>query len=94
MNPPRKVRVEKPEGVLVRQLGRESVLLNLDTESYFGLDDVGARMLDVLVASPGLDEAFATLLSEFDVDPAQLRSDLEAFVSRLERAGLVRVVDA
>ena len=33
--------VHVPERVLVRKLDRESVLLNLDSETYFGLDAVG-----------------------------------------------------
>jgi hypothetical protein len=87
-------RVRRPDEVLVRPLGRESVLLNLDTESYFGLDEVGTRMLDALTSSAAIEEAFVALLEEFDVAPEKLRADLEAFVVRLEGAGLIQVVDA
>ena len=87
-------RVRKPEEVLLRALGRESVLLNLGTESYFGLDEVGTRMLDVLTSSRQIEDAYATLLAEFEVAPERLRADLEAFVARLEGAGLIEVVRA
>jgi hypothetical protein len=86
-------RLERAPGVLVRQLGSEAVLLNLDTESYFGLDAVGARMLEVLVSEASLDAAHGVLLREFEVEPGQLKSDMQAFVRRLEAAGLVRVVE-
>lgn len=85
-------RVEVPEGVLVRELQGESVLLNLDSECYFGLDDVGTRMWSALTATGTLEAAFEALLGEYDVEPGQLRADLAAFVETLAGAGLVRVV--
>jgi hypothetical protein len=85
-------RVEVPEGVLVRELQGESVLLNLDSESYFGLDDVGTRMWSALTTAGSVEAAFETLLGEYEVEPGQLRADLSAFVETLAGAGLVRVV--
>jgi hypothetical protein len=37
-------RVTVPAHVLVRVLDKESVLLNIETERYFGLDETGTRM--------------------------------------------------
>jgi hypothetical protein len=37
-----------PDGVATRQLGGETVLLNLETGTYFGLDAVGSRFLELL----------------------------------------------
>ena len=44
-------RVAVPDGVLISQLQEESVILNLESERYFGLDDVGTRFLTVLTTS-------------------------------------------
>jgi len=85
-------RVETPEGVLIRELQGESVLLNLDSETYFGLDDVGTRMWAALHATESVDAAHAALLAEFEVEPERLRADLAAFVETLAGAGLLRVV--
>ena len=41
-------RVRVPDDVLISNLQEESVILNLDSERYFGLDDVGTRILSVL----------------------------------------------
>jgi len=43
-----------PQHVLVRFLDRESVLLNLETERYFGLDETGTRMWQVLTSARAL----------------------------------------
>ena len=80
-----------PDGVLVRELAGESVLLNLETESYFGLDEVGSRMWTVLTESPSVEFAFETLAAEYEVEPEQLRSDLETYIQKLIELGLLRV---
>ena len=73
-------RIRPAAGVLVRELQGEAVLLNLDTESYYGLDEVGARMWSVVNASDSVEAAFQILLTEYDVDSARLRDDLQALV--------------
>lgn len=85
--------VVKPDDVLIRDLGGESVLLNLASESYFGLDEVGTRMWAALANSPSIEAAFGMLLAEYDVEAEQLRADLTAFLRELTEAGLIVIVD-
>jgi hypothetical protein len=79
---------------MVRFLDRESVLLNLETEKYFGLDETGTRMWQLLTASPNIDAAYQELLEEFDVEPELLRSNLVELLSRLVDNGLLQVLAA
>jgi hypothetical protein len=80
--------------VLTRELRGESVLLDLASERYFGLDEVGTGMWRALTTAPTVDQAITTLLEEYDVAPEQLRADIAAFVRTLADAGLVDVRDA
>ena len=82
-------RVAVPDGVLISQLQEESVILNLESERYFGLDDVGTRFLSVLTSSESIDAAYQTLSAEYDVDPYILRQDLLALVENLVDQGLL-----
>ena len=75
----------------MRDLQGEAVILNLDSECYFGLDEVGTRMWTALTTSPDVAAATQALLAEFEVEPEELRRDLEAFIASLAEAGLVRV---
>ena len=79
--------------VLFRDVGGEAVLLNLDSETYFGLDAVGTRMWQVLTTSPSLAAAHATLLTEYTVTPELLEHDLIELVDRLVAHGLLVVSD-
>jgi hypothetical protein len=87
-------RAATPAHVLVRFLDRESVLLNLETEQYFGLDETGTRMWQLLTGSPNIDAAYQELLAEFDVEPGLLRSNLTELLSRLVDSGLLQVLPA
>lgn len=68
-----------------------SVVLDLETEKYFGLDAVGAQMWTALVESPTVAAARDQLLRHFDVEDVRLDADLAEFVDELESRGLVVV---
>lgn len=86
-------RVTVPPSVLVSNVGEESVLLNLDSERYFGLDPVGTRMWEVLGTLGTVESAYEALLAEFDVDPERLRHDLYELIEKLREHGLIEVAD-
>jgi hypothetical protein len=91
MTPAQPFYVRTSANVLVQELKGESVLLNLQTERYFGLDDVGTRMWEVLSKSESLQQARDTLLDEYEVDPKQLENDLRALIEKLSENGLIEV---
>lgn len=84
-------RVRVPDDVLISHLQEESVILNLDSERYFGLDDVGTRMLAVLTAADSIEAAYESLVEEYKVDRQVLREDLVALVESLLKQGIVKV---
>ena len=77
--------------VLLSGVQGESVLLNLASERYFGLDEIGTRMLTALTSSPSIQAAYETLLSEFEVDAEVLRRDLIILMDKLIAQGLVEI---
>jgi hypothetical protein len=85
-------RVKVPPDVMVSELGGESVLLNLRTESYFGLDDVGTSFWAALSSQPTIDAAVGKLLEEFETDEATVRNDVSSFLDSLVTYGLVEIV--
>ena len=84
-------RVSVPLDTLINVLGGESVLLSLKSQQYFGLDEVGTRMWNVLTNSPSIEAAYETLLEEYEVEPETLRQDLYDLLERLAEQGLVEV---
>jgi len=83
-----------PAHVLVRFLDRESVLLNLETERYFGLDETATRMWQLVTGSQDIEAAYQELLAEFDVEPELLRTNLTDLLGQLAENGLLQVLPA
>ena len=84
-------RITIPQGVLVREVAGEAVILNLNTETYFGLDEVGTCMWQALANSPTVQHAYDILISEYDVAPDILRNDLINLVEELTNHGLLEL---
>jgi hypothetical protein len=86
-----RARIEIPESVLTREIDGEMVLLDLASETYYGLDDVGTRFWASLAEHGSLPRARQTLLEEFDVDAALLDRDLNRLLADLESRGLLAI---
>jgi hypothetical protein len=84
-------RVQVPSDVLLSELDGESVLLNLKTETYFGLDEVGTRMWSAVTTADSIQAAYETLMAEYAVEPDRLREDLAALLDKLLDNGLLEV---
>ncbi len=85
-------RVMAPSDLLIRNLGGESVLLNLQTEIYFGFDTTSTRMWELVTSEPNIEAVGGKLAAEFEVDGELLRHNLMELLSRLVEQGLIRVV--
>ena len=85
--------VSVPENVLFRELDGESVILSLESEAYFGLDDVGTRIWLQLTTQPTIQDAYDALLNEYEVEPDVLQADVSKLVTELVAAGLLEITN-
>jgi hypothetical protein len=83
--------VKPRESVLYQQISGESVLLDMDSEQYFGLDEVGTRIWQLLTEHGRLADVYAALLDEYEVEPEQLRRDLLDLTALLAERRLIVV---
>ena len=89
MNSGLPARVNIPHHVLFQEIEGECVLLDMASEQYFGLDDVGTLIWQLLVEDSDPAKALKQLREIYDVDEATLRSDLAKLLEQLNTAGLV-----
>ena len=75
--------------VLIQTVVGEAVLLDLRSQKYFGLNEVGTRAWQLLQETGDAGAVYERLGHEYDVDPAQLERDLDELFGRLLKAGLV-----
>jgi protein arginine N-methyltransferase 1 len=80
---PATARLRVHPSVLSRELAGETVLLNLESGVYYGLDAVGTRAWNLLAEERTLTDVCSIMLEEFDVSPERLKGDLATLVKEL-----------
>ena len=86
--------IEISPDVLFQEVSGETVLLDLESEQYFGLDAVGTRIWTLIGEGVSIGAMIDTLLQEYEVERATLEADLADLLARLAEAGLIRLADA
>jgi len=79
------------ETVFAQEVDGEMVLLDMESENYFGLDEVGTAIWQAMQEYGSLQEVFNNLLEQYDVEAEVLEHDLSDFVGKLVESGLVEV---
>lgn len=82
------------EQVISQEVAGETVLLDLQSECYFGLDAVGTRIWQLIRDDGKLQTIYSTLLKEYEVEEAQLLADLDALLTEASDRGLITLQDA
>jgi hypothetical protein len=71
----------------------EVVMLQLDKGRYFGLQGVGTAIWNNLEEARSIEEVCDAVAAQFDVDPQVCRNHALKFLTSLQEAGLVDVVN-
>ncbi|MDQ3661539.1 MAG: PqqD family peptide modification chaperone [Actinomycetota bacterium] len=74
-------------------LGGEAAILDLEGGVYYGLDEVGARIWEMIQEPRPASEVRDALIEEYDVEPERCERDLLALLERLAEERLIEVVD-
>ena len=77
--------------VISQEVSGETVLLDLESENYFGLDEIGTRIWQLIKETNELQSIFDTLLEEYDVSEERLQLDVTTLLTEIEGLGLVRL---
>jgi hypothetical protein len=78
-----------PEHVVFRAFAQETVVLNLLTGKYHGLDPVGGRLIELLPRAATLRSAALQIAEEYDRPVEEVEADVVEFCRDLQERGLV-----
>lgn len=79
-----------PPQVMSRLVGDETILMDLSTGIYFGLDGVGKRIWETIAEGRNLAEVAAVIATEYEVDDDRAQNDVVEFIAGLVERGLLR----
>ena len=80
-----------PDHVVYREFVQETVILNLETGTYHGLNPTGGKILETLGVAATVGEAAATLASHYRQPRESIEEDLYKFCLDLHERGLVEL---
>lgn len=75
--------------VLSTNLTDETIILDPDRETYYGVSDVAAYLWGALTEPRRVDDLWRGVVQRFDVDEVQARSDVLAYLDELLDKGLI-----
>lgn len=84
-------RVRIPERVVFRRFVRETVVLNIATGKYHGLNPIAGRMLETLQEVGHVGDSAKRLAVEFNVPLSEVQADLSDFCRDLINRGLIEI---
>jgi len=76
---------------MATELGEEFVILNLKTGTYYGLEEVGARIWNIIQEPQTVQTIRSELLKEYNVDEDRCHKDLMNVLRKLEGEGLITI---
>ena len=82
-------RVRVPEHVVHREFPDQTVILNLESGMYHGLNETATRMLEVLQASDRADAAIDQLCAEYGQPREVIEPDVLELCHTLSERGLI-----
>lgn len=80
-------------GLTAATLGDEAVLLDANSGRYYGLNELGSRIFELIRVPSAVTDIKSTLLEEYKVEEEKLESDLLAFLRDMEQRKLIELRD-
>jgi hypothetical protein len=82
-------KLRRDPGTFYSPLGSDGVMLNVNTGFYHGLNDVGARIWELLETPETAAQLLARLLEEFEVEEQVCRAAMLDFLGKLLDRGVI-----
>lgn len=86
---PKKVTIS--DNVLFQEIDNEYVLLNMETELYFGLNEIGAKVWQIISQDGETDGLIEKISAEYDVQEEVLTTDIYQLLNELNEEELISI---
>ncbi len=83
------VKVHIPENIHFSKVDGESVLLNTENGVFYGLDEIGTRIWELIAKYQETDSVIQQMLKEYEVKEQKLKEDVDSLLDSLIKKGLI-----
>lgn len=78
---------------LYSEIDSEAVILDVDSGTYFGLNEVSNQLWQWMQNPASHGELLQLLLAEYDVTESEANTDLDSFLKEMLDSGLIEIVN-
>lgn len=75
--------------VVDADIDEDKILMDMETENYFGLNPVAKRIWELLAEPLWVDDLIDSLIQEYEVSEGQCRSDVQVFLDEMRNKKLI-----
>ncbi len=83
--------VSQIEEIVASDIDGETVMMSIENGKYYGLDDIGSRIWELIEKPAKVSELIDTLLERFDVDCDTCERDVLRFLNELNGEKILKV---
>jgi len=81
------------EEIVASDIDGETVMMSVENGKYYGLDNVGSRIWELIERPVKISKLIDTLLEQFDVDRETCEKDVLTFLNQLNEDKILTVSD-
>lgn len=85
--------VKRNPEMITNEVDGELVMMSIENGEYYGLDEIGSRIWELIETPLSLKELVTKLIEEFEVTEEECMADTLDFISELNERNLVLVVE-
>ena len=82
------------DDIAVANLEGEAVVLGARSGNYYGLNEVGTRVLELVEQPQSVNDMMEVLAGEYEVERSRLREEVLGFLKEMEDNQLIRVISS
>jgi hypothetical protein len=83
--------ISRSDGWLSTWIGEELMMMSADSSAYLSLSGSGGRIWELLEEPRTLAGLCEALAAEYDVQPAEVRDEVLAFLERLQLQNAIQI---
>jgi hypothetical protein len=78
------------DDLLPAKINEDYMMIDLDQGRYLSVNATGTVIIEAIVAGGGIDDAVAAVVKRFEIEDAEAREDVLAFVSWMREKGYLK----
>ncbi|MBN2406164.1 MAG: PqqD family protein [Elusimicrobia bacterium] len=83
-------KITKNPDVTWREVDGEAVLLNLENDYYYSMNEIGTKIWAMLNKGKTQKQIIAAIMEEFDADKKQVELDIKQFIKDMKKEDIIR----